>query len=181
MAMHLLRGLTGATLLLAAVSASAQQGGEVDVVEKDQGAVESFFYEVWSRVQSMTPNADQSRSNKERVTVTAGLRGAEGEGKAMEPYWKGGISDDPQFRREVEAYQQALKKGRKGNPEPLSRFLDEHGDSELAANARFALGMAYADSGKPGQARNVLQSFRESYPQHPLSDDAEAVMARIGG
>ncbi len=176
-----LGGLSGLVLLLVAASASAQQDGDVDVVEKDQGAVESFFYEVWSRVQSMTPNADRPGGGEERVTVTAGLRGAEGEEKAMEPYWKGGIAEDPDFREEVRAYRKALKEGRKGNPDPLSRFLNEHGDSDLAANARFALGMAYADSGNARQAREVLESFRQNYPEHPLSDDAKAVMARLSG
>lgn len=168
-------------LLLAAVAApQAAADEQVGVVEKERGAVESFFYSVWSTVRSMSPTGRESRT-PEGVTVTAGLRGAEGESEAMAPYWKGDLTDDPAFRNEVQAYQKALEKGRDGQPQALEQFLSKHGDGELAANARFALGVAYAQAGNTADAREALGTFRERYAEHPLSDEAQRVLERLEG
>ncbi len=169
-----------ALVLAVAGSPQAAEDDQVGVVEKERGAVESFFYEVWSTVRSMSPTARESRT-PEGVTVTAGLRGAEGESKAMAPYWKGDLTDDPAFRQEVAAYQKALEKGRDGQPQALERFIAEYGDGELAANARFALGVAHAQAGNPADAREVLGTFREQYAEHPLRDEAQRVLDRLDG
>ncbi len=168
--------LLGMTL----ASAHAAEGDQVGVVEKEQGAVESFFYEVWSTVSSMSPTARESRT-PEGVTVTAGLRGAEGESEAMAPYWKGDLTDDPNFREELDAYQQALEKGRNGQPQALKQFVERHEDSDLAPNAQFALGLSHAQSGNAEAARDVLTSFRQRYGDHPLDGQAQRVLERIGG
>jgi hypothetical protein len=166
-------------MLLVTATTHAREGESVDVQEKEQGAVESFFYDVWSTVKSMSPSRERG-AGSEDVTVTAGLRGAEGDEQALAPYWKGGLSDDPQFRQEIQAYQTALQQGRGGDPGSLAQFLDQHGDSALAPNAQFALGVAHAQVGNGQQARRILESFRQDYPGHPLSDKAKAVMARVG-
>jgi len=175
------RGSAALVLLLAvAGSPHAAEDDQVGVVEKERGAVESFFYSVWSTVRSVSPTARESR-RPEGVTVTAGLRGAEGESEAMAPYWKGDLTDDPAFRQAVQAYQKALEAGRNGQPQALEQFLGQHGDSELAANARFALGVSHAQAGNAADAREVLTTFRERYAEHPLRDEAQRVLDRLDG
>lgn len=178
------RGGTIASLVIAvalatvAVEASAQD--QVDVVEKEEGTVESLLNSVWSTVRSMTPSAAEERTSSS-MTVTAGLRGAEGESDALQPYWKGGVSQDPTFQETLEAYREAIEQGRQGNPAALEQFLGEHGDSDLAANAQFALGVAQADASNRGAARATLERFREAYPQHPLTPQAQQLASRLGG
>ena len=164
--------------LAAAPSALAADDAVRTIDEAPDTAVERFFYRVWSSIRSVTPQAAVTDDNS-RVIATAGLRGAEGDGDGMAPYWKGDLTADPEFRARLEAYREAIAQGEQGDPEGLRNYLGEYGDSDLAANARFALAVVHARANQPGEARTTLQAFIERYPQHPLMPQARALQQRL--
>lgn len=171
---------TGLVLALAIGAVPAQaQDEQVGVVEGDRGTLESFFYSVWSRLQSLGPRTGDARV-REGVVATAGLRGADDDNLQMEPYWKGDLGEDPEFQREVEAYREAIERGRGGDQQALKDFLDQYGDSDLAANVRFALAVSQARAGDRRAARSELERFVERYPQHPMTSDARTLLQRLG-
>ena len=166
-------------LALLAAPAYAQEDGQVGVVEGERGSLESFFYSVWSRLSSLAPRAEDARV-REGVVATAGLRGADGDNLEMEPYWKGDLGEDPEFTRQIEAYRSAIERGRGGDQQALKDFLDQHGNSDLAANVRFALAVSQARAGDRDAARSELQRFIDRYPRHPLTADARNLLQRLG-
>jgi len=154
--------------------------GAVGVVDSEQGSLESFFYSVWSRLKALSPRTEDARVGGGMV-ATAGLRGADGDNLEMEPYWKNDLSRDAAFRQQIEAYSQAVEGGRQGDIRALEAFLDQYGDSDLAANVRFGLAVARARAGERNAAQRALERFVERYPGHPLAPEAEALLRRLSG
>lgn len=156
----------------------AEDDQAVGVVESERNAVEGFFYSVWSRLSALSPRSG-SAEVRQGVIATAGLRGADDDNLEMEPYWKGDLSQDVKFQQQIEAYRDAIERGREGDRQALETFLDRHGDSDLAANVHFALALSQARSGEREAARRGLERFVERYPGHPLVVDAEALLHRF--
>lgn len=152
----------------------------VGVVESEQGSLESFFYNVWSRLKALSPRTEDARVGSSMV-ATAGLRGADDDNLEMEPYWKNDLSRDAAFQQQIEAYRNAVEQGEQGNVGAMEAFLDEYGDSDLAANVRFGLALAKVRAGQRDTARGELERFIERYPGHPLIADAEALLRRLDG
>ena len=164
---------------MAAVPPGLAADDTVGTVDRaPDSAVERFFYRVWSSIRSVTPQAAVTNDNS-RVVATAGLRGAEGDSDAMAPYWKGDLTADPKFRARVESYRQAIARGEQGHPDGLQNYLDEYGDSDLAANARFALAVVHARANRPEEARRTLNVFMSQNPAHPLMPQARALQQRL--
>ncbi len=172
--------LAACLVLLSAGPLQADNEQAVGVVEGERGAVESFFHNIWSRLSSLGPRTDPARM-QEGMVATAGLRGADGDNLEMEPYWKGDLTEDAEFRREIEAYRDAIERGREGDRQALEHFLEQYGDSDLAANVRFALAVARARAGEHDAARRELERFVERYPEHPMTADAESLLQRLDG
>lgn len=156
----------------------AEDDQAVGVVESERSAVEGFFYSVWSRLSALSPRSGDAEV-RPGVIATAGLRGADDDNLEMEPYWKGDLSQDAEFRQRIETYREAIERGREGDRQALEDFLDRHGDSDLAANVHFALALSRAGAGENDAARRELERFVERYPAHPLIGDAEALLHRL--
>jgi len=159
---------------------SADDDQAVGVVEGERGSLESFFYGVWSRLKALSPRTEDVRVGS-GVIATAGLRGADDDNLQMEPYWKNDLSQDAAFQQQIDAYRAAIEQGEQGNTEALQSFLDQYGDSDLAANVQFGLAIARVRAGKRDAARGELERFIDRYPQHPLVADAEALLQRLSG
>lgn len=164
------------TLVLVAPPVAADDS--VGVVEGERGSLESFFYGVWSRLKALSPRTEDARVGSS-VIATAGLRGADDDNLQMEPYWKGDISQDAAFQQQIDAYRSAIEQGEQGNTAALQSFLDQYGDSDLAANVQFGLAIAKVRAGKRDAARGELERFIDRYPEHPLVADAEALLQRL--
>jgi len=167
-------------LAVVAAPAQAQEEQSIGVVESERGTLEGFFYSIWSRLQALGPRAEEARVRTD-VVATAGLRGADGDNLHMEPYWKGDLGEDPEFQRQIEAYRDAIDRGRDGDEQALKDFLARYGDSDLAANVRFALALSRARAGDRQAARGELERFVDRYPGHPLTADARSLLQRLGG
>lgn len=165
------------TMLSAPVTADDDAVG---VVESEQGSLEGFFYTVWSRLKALSPRTEDVRVGS-NVIATAGLRGASDENLEMEPYWKGDLSDDPAFKQQIDAYRNAIEQAEQGDVEAMEAFLDQYGDSDLAANVQFGLAVSKARSGQRDAAKGELERFVDRYPGHPLHADAEALLRRLEG
>jgi len=170
-----------AVALLATTPVRADDSdGAVGVVEGEQGSLESFFYSVWSRLKALSPRTEDARVGG-GVVATAGLRGADDDNLEMEPYWKNDLSRDAAFQQQIEAYRQAVEGGRRGDIPVLEAFLDQYGDSDLAANVRFGLAVARLRAGERNAAQRALERFVDRFPGHPLAPDAEALLRRLSG
>lgn len=159
--------------------AVAEEDEAVGVVESEQGSLKSFFYSVWSQLKALSPRTEDARVGAS-VIATAGLRGAD-DNLRMEPYWKNDLTRDAEFQQQIEAYKQAIERGEQGDEQALKNFLDQYGDSDLAANVRFGLAVSKASSGDRGAAREHLQEFVDRYPRHPMAADARKLLQRLSG
>lgn len=166
--------------LVAAGPVPAADDQAVGIVESEQGTLESFFYGVWARLKALSPRSEDVRVGTD-VIATAGLRGADDDNLEMEPYWKGDLTADAAFQQQIEAYRNAIEEGRKGNDQALEAFLEQYGDSDLAANVRFGLAVARFRAGDRETARADLERFTSRYPAHPLVADARVLLQRLGG
>lgn len=164
--------------MLVATPAAADDNETVGVVESEQGSLEGFFYSVWSRLKALSPRTEDARIGS-GVVATAGLRGADDDNLEMEPYWKNDLTTDAAFQQQIAAYRNAIEQGRQGNDQALQAFLDQYGDSDLAANVQFGLAVSRVRAGKRDAAKGELERFIERYPAHPLVADAEALLRRL--
>jgi len=58
-------------------------------------------------------------------------------------------------------------------------FIDNYPTSDLLPNAKFALGIAYGETGERGQAVRILNEFVDEYPSHVLVADAKQLLELI--
>ncbi len=140
-----------------------------------------LFLNVWSKLRSFNPHSRQE-ARIQRV-YTAGIRGAESTETLIQPYWKDDLSQDEEFQAQLQSFSQAQQLMDNGQLEQsvqaFNAFLDQHGNSALAANARFGRGLCQAGLGQPDAARADLQQFIEDYPNHPLAADAGQIIAQL--
>lgn len=173
------------SLTLASVTASAADNKEsenaVVVKTETQSVFKGLLYKVWGKLRAFSPK--DPRGTRNRATVTAGIRGSETTTSLIQPYWKDDQTDDPVYMQELKDYlnaQQLVEGGDlKAAVTALSEFIDNHDDSDLQANAQFALGLSYGGMGDKQNSVEVLSRFVDNYPNHPLATDAKQVIAEL--
>jgi TolA-binding protein len=120
-----------------------------------------------------------------KPVVTAGIRGAESTDTALKPYWKDDRSNDEQYLKQLNAYNEAqnlIDKGEmKAAAASLDKFIDEYPGSELMPNAMFAEAMALAGMGEKDGSIKQFNKFIKENPKHPLRGDAEIAIKELGG
>ncbi len=173
-----------ALLALPALSYSADQSdadNQVIIKSESQSVFKGLLYKVWGKLRALSPSKPARQRN--RATVTAGIRGAETTGSLLEPYWMGDRTDDPDYINELNAYTRAQQLAEAGDlgqaVTALTAFIEEHQASDLKPNALFALGLSYAGQGQNQPGVEALQSFLDDYPKHPLAADARQVIAEL--
>jgi len=135
---------------------------------------------VWGKLRALSPR--MAKRNHSR-SVTAGVRGAETTDSLMNPYWKGDKTDDPAYAKELTEFHKANQLAENGDlpaaVKAFSSFIDGHGDSDLKANAQFAMGISYGGMGQVKSSVNTLRSFVKENPTHPMVADAKQVIAEL--
>ncbi|MDH3342109.1 MAG: hypothetical protein OEM07_00130 [Gammaproteobacteria bacterium] len=169
---------------LPAMSLAAEQEGQKSniVVKKEQNSVfKGLFYRVWGKLRTLNPK--MSQRNRSRSVITAGVRGAETTDSLIDPYWKGDKTDDPAYVKELTEFHNAYQLAENGDlpsaVKALSAFISEHGESDLKANAQFALGISYGGMGQAQLSVNTLRAFLKDNPRHPMVADAKQVIAEL--
>jgi TolA-binding protein len=174
--MPALRGLTAATLLLAACAAAAADPAQSQAATVLQDVLRA----VWVRLQAMTP---RQPTRIVVATSTVGIRGAEATESELRPYWKGDREQDPAYRAERQALLSAQDLANAGKFAEAARafdaFVDAHPKSPLAPQARFGSALAQAAVGEKGRAISGFEAFLKQNPEHPLAHDAERVLAAL--
>jgi TolA-binding protein len=157
----------------------ADQGVNMVVQEKQQSVFKGLFYQVWGKLRALSPKANK---RNQRV-VTAGVRGAETTDSLISPYWKGDKTDDPDYIRELTEFNNAQQLAEKGDLQSavkaFSAFISEHGDSDLKANAQFAMGVSYGAMGDKKSSVSTLRAFVNENASHPMAADAKQVIAQL--
>ena len=151
------------------------------VVKKEQQSVfKGLLYSVWGKLRALSPR--MNKRNK-RSVVTAGVRGAETTDSLIDPYWKGDKTDDPVYVKELTDFNKASQLAENGDlksaVKAFSTFISEHEDSDLKANAQFAMGISYGGMGQMKSSVNTLRAFVNDNPTHPMVNDAKQVIAEL--
>ncbi len=169
---------------LPVMSMAAGQANEKSniVVQKEQKSVfKGLFYRVWAKLRTFNPRMGQR--NRNRSVITAGVRGAETTDSLINPYWKGDKTDDPAYVEELTAFHNANQFAENGDLtsaiKAFSAFISDHGESDLKANAQFALGISYGGMGDARSSVNALHTFVKDNPEHPMVADARQVIAEL--
>jgi TolA-binding protein len=167
-------------------SVSAQQDAADNSLIQEQATHKVFkgaLYQVWVRLRALNPQPQAERAGRGQLVVTAGIRGAESTESALQPYWKDDRTEDEAFREQLETLdnaQKMLDDGKIGEAgAALTGFIKRYPEGELLPNALFALGLAQGAAGDTGSGIKVLRDFIKTYPQHPLKEDAELVIAEF--
>ncbi|MCK5001565.1 MAG: hypothetical protein KAJ92_03725 [Gammaproteobacteria bacterium] len=152
------------------------------VVKKEQKSVfKGLLYRVWGKLRSLSPK--MSNRNRSRSVITAGVRGAETTDSLIDPYWKGDKTDDPDYIKELTAFNNAHQLAESGDLQAavkaFSSFISDHDDSSLKANAQFAMGISYGGMGQTKSSVNTLRAFIKENPTHPMVADAKQVIAEL--
>lgn len=171
-------------LVVPALSLAAEQVSSNDqvIVKTEQTSVfKGLLYRVWGRLRALNPQVN--KRNRNRTTVTAGIRGAETTDSLINPYWMDDKTDDPDYIKELTKYTKAHQLAEDGDLQSavkaLSAFIENHGDSDLKPNAQFALGLSYGGLGQNKSSVDALQAFVNDNPKHPLVGDAKQVIAEL--
>jgi len=171
-------------LVVPALSFAAEQASSDDlvVIKTEQTSVfKGLLYKVWGRLRALNPQVNDR--NRNRTTVTAGIRGAETTDSLINPYWMDDKTDDPSYLKELTEYTKAQQLADDGDLQSavkaLTAFIETYGDSDLKPNAQFALGISYGGLGQNKPGVDALQAFINDNPKHPLVDDAKQVIAKL--
>jgi len=171
-------------LCLPGLSVAAEQAVRETsvVVQKEQQSVfKGLLYQVWGKLRTLSPK--MSQRNRDRSVITAGVRGAETTDSLIDPYWKGDKSDDPDYIKELTEFNNAHQLAENGDLQSavkaLSAFISSHGNSDLKANAQFALGISYGGMGNVKSSVDTLSAFVQQNPNHPMVADARQVIAEL--
>ena len=169
---------------LPALSVAAEQAtnkSSVVVQKKQQSVFKGLFYSVWGKLRTLSPK--MSQRNRSRSVITAGVRGAETTDSLIDPYWKGDKTDDPDYIKELTQFNNAHQLAENGDlpsaVKALSAFISDHGDSDLKANAQFALGISYGGMGDAKSSVNTLRAFVKDNAKHPMVADAKQLIAEL--
>ncbi len=140
-----------------------------------------FFLSVWSKFRAYNPQ--QTQSAKSKVVYSAGIRGAEATETLIQPYWKGDLTHDEMFQKELKQFTQAQQLMDKGDlqnsAEAFELFINQYSDTKLLPNAWFAKGLSHAGHGNKEQASLAMQQFITDNPKHPLLSDARQVLQQL--
>ena len=152
------------------------------VVQKEQKSVfKGLFYRVWAKLRTLNPKVSQR--NRNRSVITAGVRGAETTDSLIDPYWKGDKTDDPAYIKELTEFHNANQFAENGDlnsaVKAFSSFINDHSESDLRANAQFALGISYGGMGNAKSGVNTLRAFVKDNPDHSMVTDAKQVIAEL--
>ena len=169
-------------LCVPSLPAAAEQatGGAKIVVQKEQKSVfKGLLYSVWGKLRALSPKANK----RTQRTVTAGVRGAETTDSLIDPYWKGDKTDDPDYIKELTEFNNANQLVENGDLQgavkAFSSFISNHTESDLKANAQFAMGISYGGMGQVKSSVNTLRAFVKDNPTHPMVSDAKQVIAEL--
>ncbi len=179
--------LLAVLFLIPTLSGAAEEGNkaktkvEVKKVEEQSG-FRSLLEQTWAKLRRYGPPSARDDSNKQ-VTLVAGVRGAETTTSTLKPYWKGDKTNDPSYLNEVNAFNKAQGLANSGDfkqaATAFDAFLTTYPDSTLKPNAQFALGLAYAGIPEKAKGVSILQTFVQTNPKHPLTGDANRVIAEL--
>lgn len=171
-------------LIMPALSLAAEQaasGDQVVVKAEKKSVFKGLLYRVWGKLRALNPK--MANKNRNRVVVTAGVRGAETTESLINPYWMNDKTEDPDYIRELTEYTKAQQLAEDGNLQDavkaLSSFVEAYKDSDLKPNAQFALGITYGGLGQKKPSIDALQAFVSDNPKHPLVADAKQVIAEL--
>ncbi len=162
-----------------ASTGSSSKTSTSSLVKSDSSSLKTFFINLWGKLKSVSPKHGQQASGHAIVT-TAGIRGAESVDTLLSPYWKDDLSEDPEYKSEVELFTRGTDLASSGDIEnaivAFEGFVDNYPTSDLAPNAKFALGVAYSEFGEQDQAARILNDFVEKYQSHVLFADAKQLL-----
>lgn len=168
--------LMGLAIAAPATAADPAAAGEAS------GGVSSMLVNALRGLSALLPKPDVPATEKSAV-ATMGIRGSESTTTLMTPYWKDDRSSDPAFATELSAYtaaQNLLQERRWDEArEALTKFLSDHPQSDLAANAHFGLAVAAAGGDDATEAAGQFKQFVSDYPEHPLRNQAEKLAAAL--
>jgi len=170
------------TSVIAAEQDAQPEGADMLVKSESKSAFKGLLYKVWGRLRALNPQLKTNKT-RERTVATMGIRGSETTTSLIEPYWKGDKTDDKAYVEELSSYTRAQQFAEDGDLKKavteLNAFLGKYDDSELKANAQFALGVSQGGLGDVAASKRTLQAFIEEYPKHPLAADARQVIAEL--
>jgi TolA-binding protein len=152
---------------------------EVQKAEERSG-LQSLLDEMWSRLRQYGPKL--STKDSEKITVVAGVRGAESTASTLTPYWKGDKTRDPAFVAEVNAFNAAQTLAERDDypaaAAAFEKFLREYPASSLKPNAEFGLALAVSGTDRTKGLAH-LKSFAEQHRTHPFAADAQRVIGQL--
>ena len=159
------------------------QGGQNIVIQsRTTSSFKDLLYSVWGRLQALNPGDEQAREPGTSV-ATLGMRGARLANRNKMPE-QGMQATAASLENEgLLHYMAARRYAETGDLDKaiaeLDTFIHTYQDSELRANALFALGISQAGTGDNESGMWTLLDFIDQYPQHPLSDDALVVIDEL--
>ena len=171
------------SVAMPAYAAEQAKGAQVEIVKNESKSIfKGLLYKVWGRLRALNPQLKTNKT-RNRSVVTMGIRGNETTTSIIEPYWKGDKTDDESYVEELTRYTHAQQFAEDGDLQKavtaLNDFLEDYSDSELRANAQFALGISQGGMGNIEASKAALQTFVEDNPKHPLVADAKQVIAEL--
>lgn len=164
------------------IAVAQQTAPQVVIKQTDSHSVfKGFFLSVWSKLRAYNPQ--QRHDAKSKVVYTAGIRGAEATETLIQPYWKGDLTNDVEFQKELKQFTQAQQLMDKGDlqnsAQAFDQFIKQYEHSDLLPNALFAKSLSYAGLGNINEASLAMQQFVEDNPNHPLINDARQVLQQL--
>lgn len=150
---------------------------------KQASELSQIVHRLWARLRAYVPRTGLPRAGTPRTQIT-GLRGAEKPVALLEPYWKDDRSNDPTYVEEIEAFLAAVKLADAGELSEAATgfkvFAETYPDSSLKSHAQLALGLVYGQLGQKDKSIDLLKSFIQGHPSHPMADDARAMIKGLG-
>jgi len=139
----------------------------------DAYAESSFFNGLWGKIKAYMP---RGRSNVDySTTATIGVRGAETTESALEPYWKDDLVNNPDFKANLQSYDQAQDMCESGDFDGgISAFEELKGkvrDDLIKANVMLGLAACYGGKGDNANSSKQLKAFVKAYPSHPMAKE----------
>lgn len=151
--------------------------------DKSSSVLKGVFYQVWGKLRALNPST--AKSTKYRVIATAGIRGSESTESILEPYWKGDQSEDPVFVESLKLFNKAQYSVEQGDLQAASKnldsFIQQYKNTQLYPNALFTKALVSGGQGDKATSIELMRTFIQSNPKHPLAADAQKVIdAQLG-
>ncbi|MBN1379392.1 MAG: tetratricopeptide repeat protein [Gammaproteobacteria bacterium] len=173
------------TVVISVAYAEQTTDSDDSLIQETQShkVFQGALYKIWVKLRALNPKPQAEQAGRGQMVVTAGIRGAESTESALQPYWKDDRTEDKAFLEQVNslnAAQAMLDEGKiKEAGEALQNFIKRYPEGELLPNAIFAQGLTQSASGDADNGIKTLKRFIKDYPQHPLKEDAEIVIAEF--